>query len=439
MPDAPDVLDWSASERNRQQFSVDIVPLSESKEWSLSDGALVHQTGRFFEVRGIEWVDARGHEVCSPFILQPEVGILGIALTQCDGESLVLLDAKFEPGNVHGVDIAPCFQATKSNFEKAHGGAAPALSEIFLSEQNWHSHVRQSEQGTRFLRKWNENVVVRVNDDIDISQSMRWCTLPELNVLLRTSHTLNTDARSVIATSDWNLWFSPENPAWHVPHATLSRALQKSLSEHVRQDLEAEATSVLATWASQHSLTFRDVPLVDGPQGVRVDSTLPAGDVVITHQNVSTDSRERRAWDQPLIASTSPSEEVLLCSFIDGVPCFFFTPVTEIGLERAQLGNSISTFDSGRANPLDYSNPTSSELITLSEMICSITQSDEGGRFNRQLVKYSIRLLDGSEKGSSSTPHGVWLTPAEVQHLARRQGFFTNEARTAISLIVGLL
>jgi oxidase EvaA len=72
-------------------------------------------------------------------------------------------------------------------------------------------------------------------------------------------------------------------------------------------------------------------------------------------------------------------------------------------------------------------------------MICSITQSDEGGRFNQQLVTYSIRLLDGSEKGSRSTPHGVWLTPAEVQHLARRQGFFTNEARTAISLIVGLL
>jgi oxidase EvaA len=439
MPDQPDVLNWAASERNRQRFSVETLPLSESTEWSLRNGSLVHKTGRFFEVRGIEWTDARGEEICSPFILQPEVGILGIAITRGGGESRVLLDAKFEPGNVHGVDIAPCFQATKSNFEKAHGGAPPALSDIFLSDDNWHSHVRQSEQGTRFLQKWNANVVVMVNEDIDISQSMRWCTLPEVSLILRTSHTLNTDARSVIATSGWDLWLSPESASRQAPHVSLSRALRESLSEPVRPGLEAESTSVLALWDSQHAFSPRDVPLVDGPQGVNVDSTVPTGDVVVTHHQVSTDSRERHAWDQPLIGSTSPSEEVLFCSFVDGVPCFFFAPVSEVGLEHAQLGNSMSTFDSGRANPFIITTSTNSELINASELLCAITQSDEGGRFNRQLVTYSIRLLENQEQRSRLTPQGLWLTPSEIQFLARREGFFTNEARTTISLIVGLL
>jgi oxidase EvaA len=439
MPEEPDVLDWAATERSRQQFSVDTVPLSESKEWRLRNGALVHETGRFFEVRGIEWMNSRGDAICSPFILQPEVGILGIAISHDGGESRVLLDAKFEPGNVHGVDIAPCFQATKSNFEKAHGGTPPALSDIFLSDDNWHSHVRQSEQGTRFLQKWNANVVIVVSEDIEISQSMRWCTLPEVSLLLRTSHTLNTDARSVIATSDWGLWFSPESAASHVPHAALSRALRDSLSEPERTGLEAEATSILSSWESQHSFVPRVVPLIHSPHGVRVDSTLPPGDVVITHHQVTTDSRERQEWDQPLTGNSTPSEEALLCSITAGVPRFFFAPVTEVGLEHAQLGNSMSTFDPGRANPFDSSTPTNSELLRSSDLVCSITQSDEGGRFNRQLVTYSIRRVDDSEHVSRLTPHGVWLTAPEVQYLARRQGFFTNEARTAISLIVGLL
>jgi oxidase EvaA len=434
-----DVLKWASSERNRQQFSVESLALSDSKEWSLLNGRIVHESGRFFEVRGMEWVDARRDFVCSPFILQPEVGILGVMLMDRDGETRVLFDAKFEPGNVHGVDIAPCFQATKSNFEQAHGGAAPALSEIFLSEENWHTHVRQSEQGTRFLRKWNENVVVIADDDVEISQSMRWCTLPELSLLLRTSHMLNTDARSVIATSDWKLWFSPEEPP-PLPHESrFSLALRKALVMPIQTNLEETASQLLAKWAEDHTFDSLEVPLVSAPQGLRVDSSATVGDIGISHHQVSADSRERASWDQPLIGGTRASQEVLLCTIRDGVPHFCFSPVSEIGLERPQFGNSISTFDPARSQQLDYSDSTSSRLINSSALMCSITQSDEGGRFNRQVVTYSIRFLGDSEPLAEMGSDAIWFSVSEVAHLSRLPGYFTNEARTTISLIVGLL
>jgi hypothetical protein len=163
------------------------------------------------------------------------------------------------------------------------------------------------------------------------------------------------------------------------------------------------------------------------------------GDIGISHHQVSADSRERASWDQPLIGGTRASQEVLLCTIRDGVPHFCFSPVSEIGLERPQFGNSISTFDPARSQPLDYSDSTSSRLINSSALMCSITQSDEGGRFNRQVVTYSIRFLGDSEPLAEMGSDAIWFSVSEVAHLSRLPGYFTNEARTTISLIVGLL
>jgi hypothetical protein len=135
-----------------------------------------------------------------------------------------------------------------------------------------------------------------------------------------------------------------------------------------------------------------------------------------------------------------PSEEILFCAFDgEGVPRFFFTPTTEIGLAEAQFGNSASSQDYGRAHPLNLSDTAVISLLRESTTLVSITQSDEGGRFNRQLVTYSLRMLPDISLASDIESKGVWFSAAEVSQLARLAGYFTNEARTAISLIVGVL
>jgi len=433
-------LAWIASERRRQNFGVADIALVDSQEWVIVDGVVRHNTGRFFEIHGLEWTDPTGSGVSAPFVNQPEVGILGIAVKQRDDGLLVLLDAKFEPGNVHGVDVAPSFQATKSNFEKAHGGAAPALSELFLTSSNWHSNVRQSEQGTRFVKKWNDNVIVRVDEDWDIAPTMRWCTLEDLRVILQTSHTLNTDARSVIATSDWNLWKSPTVRHAESEKVRMAHALRETLAEPIRSDLKEFVTHVLADWQDRHEFFSRAVALSTNEGRMRVESQYVSAGIAMSHLLVTTDSRERSHWDQPLISNPESSEEILLCAFDDeDVPRFFFTPTTEVGLADAQFGNSASTPDPGRAHPLKISDPAFVSLLRESTTLSSITQSDEGGRFNRQLVTYTLAQIKNIGLASEIESMGVWLSAAEVSQLARQSGFFTNEARTAISLIVGAL
>ena len=436
----PQTHAWIDSERTRQKFSVSEINLAASREWELVDGVVRHKTGRFFEVRGLEWTGSDGKLVSSPFINQPEVGILGIALSDHDGERVALLDAKFEPGNVHGVDVAPSFQATKSNFERAHGGIAPALSDQFLAPSRWHSNVKQSEQGTRFITKWNENVILldSVNDVANIARTMRWHSMAEVRRFLLTSHTLNTDARSVIATSDWNLWISPDSTSVSdVSH--FARAIRDSLSEPPRDNLCDLATHILSDWSIRYPFSFRESPLVVVGDAVRVDSQASPTGTQVTHVHVATDSRENSDWDQPLVGNPVSSKEILLCSIDEnGIPRFFFTPHTEVGLAGAQLGNSVTSFDPGRANPLVLSNGEVARLLATSTLRAEVTQSDEGGRFDRQLVTYSIRQLDDMHRLRELAPEGLWLSPREISDLARLPGYFTNEARTAASMIVGL-
>ena len=62
-----------------------------------------------------------------------------------------------------------------------------------------------------------------------------------------------------------------------------------------------------------------------------------------------------------------------------------------------------------------------------------VRQSDEGGRFFHDVTEYSIREIDKPLAGRDV----AWLTLAEVQRLLP-YGYFNNEARSALSLLLSL-
>jgi hypothetical protein len=63
-----------------------------------------------------------------------------------------------------------------------------------------------------------------------------------------------------------------------------------------------------------------------------------------------------------------------------------------------------------------------------------VVQSDEGGRFLESVVEY--RIMEEDPEGPFVAHHGAWLNLAEIEALARLPGTFTNEARSAISLLL---
>ena len=72
------------------------------------------------------------------------------------------MQAKIEPGNVNNVQLSPTLQATKSNYTRAHQGKSPAYLEYFVNATPYQILLDQlqSEQGARFLRKRNRNIIL---------------------------------------------------------------------------------------------------------------------------------------------------------------------------------------------------------------------------------------------------------------------------------------
>ena len=93
---------WLAQRRAANIYAVHVVGLDQLDGWhfDISSGNLVHRTGRFFSIEGIE-ISTDHREIptwMQPIIMQPEVGIL---VKEFDGVPHCLMQAKMEPGNIN--------------------------------------------------------------------------------------------------------------------------------------------------------------------------------------------------------------------------------------------------------------------------------------------------------------------------------------------------
>ena len=66
-------------------------------------------------------------------------------------------------------------------------------------------------------------------------------------------------------------------------------------------------------------------------------------------------------------------------------------------------------------------------------IVAQCRQSEEGGRFYRDTNRY--RIIDSGE-ASEPGDAGYWLTLGDVRQLLDEPGWLTNEARSALSLLL---
>jgi dTDP-4-dehydro-6-deoxy-alpha-D-glucopyranose 2,3-dehydratase len=165
------VIEWLSSFNSKSAIRVESITFSASKEWVFTpkQAALEHRTGGFFSVMGLHYQSRfhNNHVFQQPIIYQPEIGILGFLAKRINGELHLLAQAKVEPGNVNIVQLGPTLQATESNYKGLHGGSIPAFLSYFTKAKPFVVLVDQlqSEQGSRFYKKRNRNMVVLLQMD----------------------------------------------------------------------------------------------------------------------------------------------------------------------------------------------------------------------------------------------------------------------------------
>ncbi len=444
---------WLENCRGLCDMQVEEIPWRESREWSFDGRRISHASGGFFRVVGatvlLDGKRLERHD--QPLIDQPEIGILGFLARRIGGETEILVQAKPEPGNVGLVQAAPSVQATMSNYRKIHHGKETLFLEYFLNPRKGTilSDSLQSEQGTRFLSKFNRNMVVEVPEDVPVPDSpfFRWVPLWDFRNLLNRDYQVNTDARSVLACGPWRL-LAPRNEPfarWR-NRGGFGEDLLRSYEAPEDKD-RCSTGEILSRLHGLRSAMRFDTRLLGIPElagwemtedAIRSSNGTP---LEVRHFKVTSSDREVERWDQPLMASRGQGQAVLLCQERDGVLQFLFNCRAEIGFrERFEYGPTLQDPD-GDAFILPALREKEGELKALSDrstILSSSVQSDEGGRFYRCISQYSIRKIDKGEAVDTG-PSLSWFTLRQVESLAGRPGVFSNEARSLISMLLPFL
>ena len=207
--DVSNILEWLEKKRKEYPVRTEEIGIKELDKWGVDEktGNITHETGRFFQIIGVRSSGAVGREVSSwtqPMIKQAECGILGIICKKIDGVMHYLLYAKYEPGNMHKLQLSPTLQATASNLNLAHGGKKPLFAEYFEEGGNGKiiTNVEGVEDGGRFYMKTNRNMLVEIPETElqEVPEDFIWVTLPQFKKLLQIDGVVNSLARSVMGS-----------------------------------------------------------------------------------------------------------------------------------------------------------------------------------------------------------------------------------------------
>lgn len=435
------IADWLAARRRVLTGTATPIALDESREWAMVDGAMRHRTGGFFSLVGVQ-AEAPGQAFDGrvfPLIDQPEIGLLAFLTAPGDQGCDWLLQAKSEPGTTGWVQVGPTVQATRSNYGRKHGGRATLFLDHFLDPATGLARgLLHSEQGSRFLNKFNCNAVVGLAERCaEPEENWRWFPAAQVRAALAQDFAINTDSRSVITAHPW-AHLRAGAPLFAGPsHADgvlddLRAALAGSHAAPGRDGCGMAMAQLDAARAATR-LALRPVPLDRVPgwhEDGRVDALPGAGGVALFR--ITAPQREVEAWDQPFMTSGERHR----CGFVladrGGVARLGFRLSVEPGFaDKVQYGPSFQT---------DGATPAVLDEVILQgghPPVLTVQQSDEGGRFLQVEMCYELHDLRGSDADLDSAGL-VWLTLAEAEWLCRQSGALTNEARSALSVVLSL-
>ncbi|MFG2895037.1 NDP-hexose 2,3-dehydratase family protein [Streptomyces sp. NPDC048248] len=200
-----DLLSWITEARTRCDPRVERLPLDRVRHWQRSADRISHESGRFFSVIAVD-VQAGGREVRSwsqPMIEPHGTGVSALLTRRVDGVLRALVHARPEPGCTDALELAPTVQCTPANYTHLPAAARPPLLDQVIEaapEQVLFDSVL-SEEGGRFYHARNRYLVLDADPDlsnVDLGPDYRWVPVPELIGLIRHSHYLNIEARTLI-------------------------------------------------------------------------------------------------------------------------------------------------------------------------------------------------------------------------------------------------
>ena len=177
--------------------------MNEVNDWLIENYRIHHKDNKFFNVIAAE-VAISNREVKTwyqPLVQPVQKGLVAFLVKKINGVYHFLVQAKVESGNFDVVELAPTVQCLTGSYEDSIH-SLPFLKDVFQAKsEQIRIDTLQSEEGGRFWREQNRNVIIEVDDDfsIDVPYNYTWMTLNQLITFLEFNNYLNIQARSLVS------------------------------------------------------------------------------------------------------------------------------------------------------------------------------------------------------------------------------------------------
>jgi oxidase EvaA len=443
------VIKWLREQNRKVNIKITQCPLKSIKGWEFNEqeGEIRHKTGNFFSIGGIQ-VNTNclnGKEWQQPIINQPEVGYLGVITKEINGTLHFLLQAKIEPGNINHVQLSPTLQATRSNYTKIHQGRAPLYLDYFVNAQSGQILIDQlqSEQGSRFYKKRNRNIIIQIEEEIDVYDQFTWLTLRQIKELMGYDNMVNMDTRSVISgatignqelqTFDLISYLAYNNSNHQMD------LLQSSLTTDSLHTID-EIISFLTAIKSNCDFEIKNIRL-NQLDGWRVDK------MEICHQenayfkvialDVEIDNREVFKWSQPMI---QPMQEGI-CAFvakkINGVLHIAIQAKIEIGnMDVVEFAPTVQSLNDNYHQTKSDQPPFLREVLnaTKEKIVFDALQSEEGGRFYQDQNRYLMVIAD-QDLPEKLPDNYIWMTLNQLQIFMQFNNYLNIQTRSLMAAV----
>ena len=414
-------MDWNEAVKR--------IAFDECHEWSF-EKEIYHKTHRYFSIIGL-----KNKEKEQVLIRQEEIGVLALLYTNEATSVEFLIQLKAEPGNFPLTQWAPTVQATKSNYERVHEGKETPYLDYFIN--GGVTDTKSSEQGDKFYNKFNRNITQEVSTKLTpVNENYIWVNLDELKEQLKLDYTVNTDLRSVIASSNWSILSKAIDSIFcnSELESSLASALNRSYFTK-RESALKDAIEFLKMIYMQSNYEYNIVPIEELDHYEIKNDGIYSNNLqqVVGYFDVELKSREVQRWQQPLLCSDSIEKSILCIKIDDGIAYVYLKAYHEVGfIDRCEFGPSFQT---GK-NHSDGNSDDIHRLLQDSKRIASIFQTDEGGRFYHNRHLYELVIVQPTDSSIFPDNNGRWISLGELEYLCHREGTVTNELRTCVSVLL---
>ena len=446
-----EILAWIEKRNRIVRVSVEEIPFKQLDGWGVNEetGNIQHNSGKFFSIEGvtISIHDQHVKHWSQPIINQPEIGYLGFLVKKINGILHFLAQAKIEPGNVNNVQLSPTIQATRSNYRRVHKGKSPAYLDYFKERKGKVLIDQlQSEQGARFFKKRNRNIIIEVEEEVEVYEDFKWVTLGQLKELLKVDNVVNMDSRTVISGIQYGSLNSDVLALTSLYRKGKSNFFNEDLlSSYLVDDAGVNSLQEIHSWLtelkSNYELDVKLIPLnqvsnwVIGPDRIYHEDRKYFEVLAV---NVEIGNREVTKWSQPIIRPCCEGIVVFLTKRINGVLHFLVQAKLEVGnLDIVELAPTVQCitgdYREGKSEYvvpfLDYVLQVNAEQIKYEVLL-----SEEGGRFYKNQNRNMIIEVD--DDFNLDIPQNYnWFTLNQLMKFMEYNNNVNIEARSLLSVL----